>query len=87
VRFADGTRHELSQREAELLAYLAANPGRAISRDEIITRVWRLDPQGLSTRAIDMQVARLREKLRDDAEAPAVLLTVRGTGYMLGQAK
>lgn len=83
VRFTDGTRHELSQREAELLAYLAANPGRAISRDEIITRVWRLDPQGLSTRAIDMQIARLRDKLRDDAEAPAVLLTVRGTGYML----
>ncbi len=83
IRFNDGARCELSVREAELLAYLAANPGRAISRDEIITRVWRLDPQGLSTRAIDMQIARLREKLRDDAEAPAVLLTVRGTGYML----
>jgi DNA-binding response OmpR family regulator len=83
LRFSDGERSELSEREAELLAYLAANPGRAISREEILTRVWRLDPKGLSTRAIDMQVARLREKLRDHSDAPAVLLTVRGTGYML----
>lgn len=85
LRFTDGERSELSQREAELLAYLAANPGRAISREEILTRVWRLDPKGLSTRAIDMQVARLREKLRDDGDTPAVLLTVRGTGYMLAR--
>ena len=83
LRFSDGERSDLSEREAELLAYLAANPGRAISREEILTRVWRLDPKGLSTRAIDMQVARLREKLRDHSDAPAVLLTVRGTGYML----
>ena len=85
LRFSDGKRSELSEREAELLAYLAANPGRAISREEILTRVWRLDPKGLSTRAIDMQVARLREKLRDDSDTPAVLLTVRGTGYMLAR--
>lgn len=85
LRFTDGERFELSQREAELLAYLAANPGRAISREEILTRVWRLDPKGLSTRAIDMQVARLREKLRDHSESPTVLLTVRGTGYMLAR--
>lgn len=85
LRFTDGERFELSQREAELLAYLAANPGRAISREEILTRVWRLDPKGLSTRAIDMQVARLREKLRDHSESPSVLLTVRGTGYMLAR--
>jgi DNA-binding response OmpR family regulator len=85
VRFNDGARCELSQRESELLAYLAANPGRAISREEILTRVWQLDPKGLSTRAIDMQVARLREKLRDASDAPVVLLTVRGIGYMLAQ--
>jgi DNA-binding response OmpR family regulator len=85
IRYSDGTRAELSEREAELLRYLARNPGRAISRDEILGRVWRLDPKGLSTRAIDMQVARLREKLRDDSDKPTVLLTVRGTGYMLAK--
>ena len=39
-------------------------------------------PAGVATRTIDMHVARLREKLRDDAHEPKVLLTVRGKGYM-----
>lgn len=85
VRFTDGTRHELTQREAELLRYLAANAGRAISRDEILLRVWRLDPTNLDTRTVDMTVTRLREKLRDSSSSPRLLLTVRGKGYMLSQ--
>ena len=84
VRFSNGKRAELSEREVELLRYLATNPGRAISRDEILLRVWRLDPKRMATRTIDMHVANLREKLRDDAENPKVLLTVRGKGYMIG---
>jgi DNA-binding response OmpR family regulator len=82
VRFRDGAREELSEREVQLLRYLAANAGRAISREEILTRVWRLDPRGIETRTIDMHVARLREKLRDQAGQPAIILTVRGKGYM-----
>ena len=82
VRLAGGKREELTDREVALLRYLAANPGRAISRDEILTRIWRLDPRGIDTRTIDMHVARLREKLRDDGEEPAIILTVRGKGYM-----
>lgn len=83
VRFENGKRADLSEREVELLRYLATNPGRAISRDEILLRVWRLDPKRMATRTIDMHVANLREKLRDDAENPRVLLTVRGKGYMI----
>jgi DNA-binding response OmpR family regulator len=82
VRFRDGGREGLSDREVQLLRYLAAHAGRAISREEILTRVWRLDPRGLSTRTIDMHVVRLREKLRDDPAEPSVVLTVRGMGYM-----
>ncbi len=82
VRFRDGGREDLSDREVRLLRYLAAHAGRAISREEILTRVWRLDPRGLSTRTIDMHVVRLREKLHDDPAEPAVILTVRGMGYM-----
>lgn len=82
VRFKDGTRHELSEREVALLGYLAAHRGRAVSREEILTRVWRLDPRGRETRTIDVHVANLRAKLRDDAESPKVLLTVRGKGYV-----
>lgn len=82
LRFEDGERSELSEREAELLRYLVANAGRAIGRDELLAHVWRISPQGLPTRTIDMHVARLREKLRDNPTEPRVLLTVRGKGYM-----
>jgi two-component system alkaline phosphatase synthesis response regulator PhoP len=82
IRYADGERKELSEREAELLRYLAMNAGRAISREEILTRVWRISAQGAETRTIDMHVVRLREKLRDTSGEPKVLLTVRGKGYM-----
>lgn len=82
VRFDDGSREELSDREAELVRYLACNAGRAISREELLTNVWRISPQGIATRTIDMHITRLREKLRDDPACPAVLLTVRGKGYM-----
>jgi len=83
VRFNDGTRCELSEREVELLRYLSQNAGRAISRDELLLRVWRLNPRRLETRTIDMHIANLREKLRDHAENQGVLLTVRGKGYMV----
>jgi DNA-binding response OmpR family regulator len=82
VRFDDGQRVELSERESELLRYLVTNRGRAVARDELLANVWRINPQGLPTRTIDMHVARLREKLRDDPAKPHVLLTVRGKGYM-----
>ena len=83
VRFADGQaqREELSQRECELLRYLSSNRGRAIDRAELLANVWRIDPQNVSTRTIDMHIARLREKLRDTTPA-SILLTVRGKGYM-----
>ena len=82
VRFDDGKRCELSEREMEILRYLASNPGRAISREEILSRVWRVNPRGIETRTIDMHVARLREKLRDDPAEPRVVVTVRGKGYL-----
>ena len=82
IRFDDGQRVELSEREIELLRYLVAHSGRAIARDELLANVWRISPKGLATRTIDMHVARLREKLRDNSDAPQVLLTVRGKGYM-----
>jgi len=85
VRYDDGERCELSEREADLLRYLACNSGRAISREEILARVWRIEANGVETRTIDMHVARLREKLRDDPDEPKLIQTVRGKGYMFGE--
>lgn len=82
LRFRDTTRQELSERESQLLAYLVQNRGRAVSREELLCSLWRMSPRGITTRTIDMHIARLRGKLRDDGECPATLLTVRGKGYM-----
>jgi DNA-binding response OmpR family regulator len=87
VRFQDGGREVLSEREVELLRYLASHAGRVISREEILQRVWRLDPKHLETRTIDMHIAHLREKLHDIAGEPKVLLTVRGKGYMVAKSE
>jgi DNA-binding response OmpR family regulator len=87
IVFDDGQRCELSDRERQLLHYLACHAGRAISRDELLARVWGLNPTGITTRTIDMHVARLREKLRDDQGSPRIVLTVRGQGYMLAAGR
>ena len=84
IRLADGATEELSERECALLQYMAANRARAVSREEILQHVWGLDPKGVETRTVDMHVARLREKLRDDPATPEVIATVRGKGYRFG---
>ena len=86
VRFSDGGRMELSEKEIELLRYLASNADRAIDREELLSSVWRIDPRGAETRTIDMHVARLREKLRDNPHDPKIILTVRGKGYAFKKA-
>jgi DNA-binding response OmpR family regulator len=86
IQHACGERALIPQREAELLSYLAAHRGRAIGREELLLRVWGVDPRGVATRTVDMAVARLREQLRDDPISPRVIITVRGKGYMLAAA-
>jgi DNA-binding response OmpR family regulator len=81
LQFQDGARTALSEREAELLSYLARNLGRVVSRDEILARVWHMNPDAVETRTVDMHIARLREKLRDDSAQPRIILTLRGRGY------
>lgn len=70
----------LTMMEVELLRYLVQNPGRAISRSEILDKVWHLH-QDTDTRAIDNFIVRLRRYLEDDAVHPLHLQTVRGIGY------
>lgn len=89
VRWADGTRADLSETESALLKYLVCNRERAVSREELLSRVWGIGTAGLETRAVDMHVARLRAKLRDpaaDEDQPEAIVTVRAHGYMAGPA-
>lgn len=82
VKGGDGVRKELSERESDLLRYLVSNKGRAVAREELLRRVWRIDPKNIETRTIDMHVAHLREKLGENGSD--VVVTVRGKGYMVG---
>lgn len=84
IRWNDGSRVPLTALEASLLRYLASCPERVLSREEILLRVWQVDPRKVRTRSLDMAVARLRKKLRDDEDPPRVVMTIRGRGYRLG---
>ncbi|MCB9670889.1 MAG: response regulator transcription factor [Alphaproteobacteria bacterium] len=75
---------ELSTRDVELLAYLASQPGRPISREELLKEVWgyaRVDR--VETRCVDMAVVKLRRRLAD-VDPAEVIETVRGVGYRCG---
>jgi DNA-binding response OmpR family regulator len=86
----DLIRHELrlggkpvavTPREFGLFQYLAESKGRAISREELLERVWGArQAADLDTRTVDQHVARLREKLGSEARR---LVTVKGAGYRL----
>lgn len=86
VRFADGGCAQLSEMESGILAHLAANAGRVVSRDELLARVWGISAEALETRAVDMHITRLRNKLAggDAQSGTEWVVTVRGRGYMLG---
>ena len=75
-----GREIELTQREYELIRYLAENPGKVISREELMSAVWQYDYFG-DLRAVDVAVRRLREKVEDNPSEPQYVMTKRGAGY------
>ena len=80
----DGVEISFTKREIEVLSYLAQNSDRAVSREELLSKVWgyarNLD---IETRTVDIHIAKLRRKIETDNKAPEVLITVRGAGYRL----
>lgn len=86
VILPSGERRALSEREAAILRHLSVNRGRAVDRQELLLRVWGLDPRGLATRTVDMHIARLREKIDDVDPDHQLIQTVRAKGYMLSES-
>ena len=76
----NGHEIELTQREYELIKYLAENPGKVMSREELMSAVWQYDYFG-DLRAVDVAVRRLREKVEDNPSEPQYVITKRGAGY------
>ena len=79
LTFEDGKETSLTAREFEFLTYMATHPNRVITRDELLRRVWDVDPRLTDTRSVEMTVMRLRDKLGTVAAAP--LETLRSQGY------
>ncbi|MBS2939874.1 response regulator transcription factor [Nocardioides sp. J2M5] len=74
-----GRETQLTAREFDLLAFLAARPGIAFSRDDLLQQVWGWSFGDQST--VTVHVRRLREKVEADPTTPTRLLTVWGVGY------
>lgn len=73
---------ELTQREYELIKFLALSVGRVYTREELMSGVWNYDFYG-NPRAVDVTIRRLRVKLEDEPMNPVYLCTKRGGGYYL----
>ncbi len=76
-----GRRINLTLRELRILAYLARNSGRVVTRSMLLENVWdyNFDPQ---TNIIDQHISKLRQKITEDDEAP-LIHTIRGIGYVM----
>lgn len=70
----------LTTRETAILRLMVSNKGVVISRDRLLNEVWGYDAYP-TTRTVDNQIVKLRQKLEEDPESPRHILTVRGTGY------
>lgn len=82
--FKSGAALELTQREYELIKFLASSPGKVVSRKELMSEVWQYDYYG-DLRAVDVAVRRLREKLEDNPAEPVYVMTKRGVGYYFSE--
>ena len=82
--FKDGRPLELTQREYDLICFLASQPGKVFSREALMEHVWNYEGYVGDVRAVDVAVRRLREKLEDDPASPKFILTKRGMGYLFG---
>ena len=82
MAYKDGAPLDLTQREYELLKFLASNPGKVFSREALMENVWNYEGYVGDVRAVDVAVRRLREKVEDDPASPQFVVTRRGLGYL-----
>ena len=79
----NGNRIRLTQVEYSILKLFMQNPGRALSREDILTAVWGHDYEG-ELKIVDVNIRRLRIKIEDDTANPTYITTVWGFGYKWG---
>jgi two-component system response regulator RegX3 len=77
--FVDGEKKELKSMEYKLLAYLAKNKGRTVSKDEIFRKVWEDSITGDNT--LNVHIRHIREKIEANPNEPKYIKTIWGVGY------
>jgi DNA-binding response OmpR family regulator len=82
----DGVPIDLTVKEFDLLAFFAAQPRRAFSRDELLRSVWQSAAQWQRASTVTEHIRRLRSKLEPNSPQPRLLRTVRGFGYRFDPA-
>jgi len=75
-----GEEIKLPLKEFELLEMLLGNPGRVVTRDTLIDRVWGMDYVG-DTKTLDVHIKRLRSRIEQNPSKPVLITTIRGLGY------
>ena len=82
VERPDGKSIELTAREVELIRFLVSNANEAVSRDDLLEKVWRYE-YSTNTRTVDVHISKLRAKIELHPDEPRYLITLHGVGYML----
>ncbi|WP_271852326.1 response regulator transcription factor [Planococcus maritimus] len=84
--FLDDKQLEFTPKEFELLVYLVENKNRVLTRDQLLSAVWKYDFAG-DTRIVDVHVSHLREKIEVNTRKPIFIKTIRGLGYKFEEPK
>ena len=75
-----GKNLDLTPREYEILRYFSKHRGDVVSRNHLLNAVWGYDCFSV-TRTVDTHIAKLRQKIEEDAHSPKHIITIHGTGY------
>ncbi len=78
----NGSSHELTPREVELIRFLITANNQPVSRNELLEKVWRYE-FSTNTRTVDVHISKLRSKIEEFPEDPKFLITHHGIGYLL----
>lgn len=81
---ANGKDVSLSFKEFEILLFLAQNPGKVFSREELLETIWGYEPLG-GSRTVDVHIRHIRQKIEEDDSNPRFIKTVRGYGYKFSE--
>jgi len=76
----DGEKQDLTPKEFELLRFMAQEPGKVFSREQLLEKIWGYDFAG-DSRTVDVHIRHLRQKLEKYPGMPQCIETVRGVGY------